>query len=354
MELSFDSVAKSYGEKRALKGVSFVLREGIYGLLGPNGAGKSTLMNILTGNLEADSGAIRFDGEDIRKLGRSFRARLGYMPQQQTLYPGFSCESFLCYMASLRAMPQKRAKERIELLLGSLGLLDVRKKPTRALSGGMKQRLLLAQAMLDDPDILVLDEPTAGLDPKQRIAVRNLIAGEALHKIVLLSTHVVPDVEYVARELILISGGEILAQETPQKLCADMRGKVWEVELPEDKLGEVSKLGPVSSLRRSGEGVAVRLISGTRPPPAARLSRCSRTSTCTASATRSGYELGISKGAGRARRRPVGARFVHRLPAFLPRRSRGQRAARGAGHVRLRGRHHRASVRAVGAYPHGQ
>jgi ABC-2 type transport system ATP-binding protein len=169
-------------------------------------------------------------------------------------------------MASLRAMPQKRAKERIELLLGRLGLLDVRKKPTRALSGGMKQRLLLAQAMLDDPDILVLDEPTAGLDPKQRIAVRNLIAGEALHKIVLLSTHVVPDVEYIASELILISDGEILAQETPQKLCADMRGKVWEVELPEDKLGEVSKLGPVSSLRRSGEGVAVRLISETRPP----------------------------------------------------------------------------------------
>lgn len=266
MELSFDSVAKSYGEKRALKGVSFVLREGIYGLLGPNGAGKSTLMNILTGNLEADSGAIRFDGEDIRKLGRSFRARLGYMPQQQTLYPGFSCESFLCYMASLRAMPQKRAKERIELLLGSLGLLDVRKKPTRALSGGMKQRLLLAQAMLDDPDILVLDEPTAGLDPKQRIAVRNLIAGEALHKIVLLSTHVVPDVEYIASELILISGGEILAQEKPQKLCADMRGKVWEVELPEEKLEEVSRLGPVSSLRRSGEGVTVRLISETRPP----------------------------------------------------------------------------------------
>lgn len=259
-------VAKSYGEKRALKGVSFVLREGIYGLLGPNGAGKSTLMNILTGNLEPDSGEIRLDGEDIRKLGRSFRARLGYMPQQQTLYPGFSCESFLYYMASLRAMPQTRAKERIELLLGRLGLLDVRKKPTRALSGGMKQRLLLAQAMLDDPDILVLDEPTAGLDPKQRIAVRNLIAGEALHKIVLLSTHVVPDVEYVARELILISGGEILAQETPQKLCADIRGKVWEVELPEEKLEEVSRLGPVSSLRRSGEGVSVRLISCTRPP----------------------------------------------------------------------------------------
>lgn len=266
MELVFDAVAKSYGEKRALRGVSFSLREGIYGLLGPNGAGKSTLMNILTGNLEPDSGEIRLDGEDIRRLGRSFRARLGYMPQQQTLYPGFSCESFLYYMASLRGMPQKRAKERIELLLGRLALLDVRKKPTRALSGGMKQRLLLAQAMLDDPDILVLDEPTAGLDPKQRIAVRNLIAGEALHKIVLLSTHVVPDVEYVARELILISEGEILTQETPQKLCADMRGKVWEVELPEDRLEEVSKLGPVSSLRRSGEGVAVRLISEMRPP----------------------------------------------------------------------------------------
>ena len=266
MELRFESVCKNYGKKRALRGVSFTLREGIYGLLGPNGAGKSTLLNILTGNLSATSGRVLLDGEDVVRLGRRFRARLGYMPQQQTLYPGFSCESFLYYMASLRDMPARRARKRIDLLLGLLGLADVRRQPTRSLSGGMKQRLLLAQAMLDDPDILVLDEPTAGLDPRQRIAVRNLIADAALHKIVLLSTHVVPDVEYIARELVLIGDGAVLIQDSPQALCAAMAGKVWEVETPEEGLDEARTFGLVSSLRRSGDGVAVRLIAEEKPP----------------------------------------------------------------------------------------
>lgn len=266
MELRFDGIQKRYGAKTALRGVSFTLEEGIYGLLGPNGAGKSTLLNILTGNLRAAAGRILLDGEDVTAMGGKFRARLGYMPQQQALYPGFSCESFLFYMASLRGMDATRARERIDLLLGLLALDGVRRQPTRALSGGMKQRLLLAQAMLDDPDILVLDEPTAGLDPRQRVAVRNLIAGVALHKIVLLSTHVVPDVEYIARQLILISQGEILTQDTPQNLCAALEGQVWEVEVPEDRLGEVEALGVVSSLRRSGPGVAVRLIAEGRPP----------------------------------------------------------------------------------------
>ena len=266
LELRFDHVKKNYGDKHALRGVSFTLNEGIYGLLGPNGAGKSTLLNILTGNLPATEGRILLDGEDVTKLGRRFRARLGYMPQQQTLYPGFTCERFLYYIASLRGMSKARTKERVAELLHLLALEEVRKKPTRALSGGMKQRLLLAQAMLDDPDILVLDEPTAGLDPRQRIVVRNLIASVALHKIVLLSTHVVPDVEYIARELVLIGDGEVVCQDTPQNLCQGMEGQVWDVEIPETDLAQMGQYGLVSSLRRSGSGVAVRLIADAPPP----------------------------------------------------------------------------------------
>lgn len=265
-ELRFDNVKKNYGDKQALRGVSFTLKEGIYGLLGPNGAGKSTLLNILTGNLPATDGCILLNGEDVVKMGRRFRAKLGYMPQQQTLYPSFTCERFLYYMASLRGMSASRTKERVRELLHLLALEEVRKKPTRALSGGMKQRLLLAQAMLDDPDILVLDEPTAGLDPRQRIVVRNLIASVALHKIVLLSTHVVPDVEYIARELILIGNGEVVCQDTPQNLCRAMEGKVWDVEVEEQALEGMGQYGLVSSLRRSGAGVAVRLIADAPPP----------------------------------------------------------------------------------------
>ena len=210
LKLEFQQLRKRYGQKEALRGVSITLSEGVYGLLGPNGAGKSTLMNILAGNLQADSGRILFCGEDIRRTGSDFPARLGYMPQQQTLYPGFTVERFLYYMASLRGMKRGDAAARIDWALGLLSLDEQRRKRIRSLSGGMRQRLLLAQAILADPEVLVLDEPTAGLDPQQRIAVRNLIAEISLHRIVLLSTHVVQDVEYAAKELILLSDGAVL------------------------------------------------------------------------------------------------------------------------------------------------
>ena len=266
MELEFRNICKSYGPKVALSGINLTLNEGIYGLIGPNGAGKSTLLSILTGNLRPSSGEICFNGRNTDSMGREFRSRLGYMPQQQALYPGFSCESFLYYMASLRGMKPKRADARIAKLLRLLELEEVKNKPAKALSGGMRQRLLLAQAMLDEPDVLVLDEPTAGLDPRQRIAVRNLIAGAALHNIVILSTHVVSDVEYVARELILIQEGRILTKDTPQNLCAAVEGRVWEVEVPEESLEECYNYGLVSSLRRGRNGIMLRMLSGEKPP----------------------------------------------------------------------------------------
>jgi ABC-type multidrug transport system ATPase subunit len=165
MELQFHDLKKNYGKKQALKGINLTLKPGIYGLLGPNGAGKSTLMNILTGNLKPTAGYITLDGQDIHTLGEAFRSRLGYCPQQQTLYPSFTGEQFLYYMASLQGMKKSEAAKRIDWVLGEVSLLDVRHKPIRSYSGGMKQRLLIAQSILHDPDILILDEPTAGLDP---------------------------------------------------------------------------------------------------------------------------------------------------------------------------------------------
>lgn len=265
MELVFEDLKKSYGTKRALKGVSMTLTPGIYGLLGPNGAGKSTLMNILTGNLKQSGGRILFDGRDVRALGRVFRGRVGYCPQQEAFYPGFTAEQFLYYAASLQGMTKERAAERIDWALGLLSLSDVRRKAIRGFSGGMRQRLLLAQAILHDPDVLVLDEPTAGLDPRQRIAVRNLIGEIALHKIVLISTHVVQDVEYIAKELILLADGQILRQDRPESLLSSLDGQVWEVTAAEETLERIRSLGTVCGVAKTGDRVCVRLLSEARP-----------------------------------------------------------------------------------------
>lgn len=265
MELRLEGLQKSYGKKRALNGVDLTLTEGIYGLLGPNGAGKSTMMNILTGNLQQSAGTVFYNGEDIRALGQAYRAHIGYMPQQQAYYPGFSAEHFLYYIASLQGMPRERARERIDWSLRLLGLADVRKRPIYSFSGGMRQRLLLAQAILPDPDVLILDEPTAGLDPRQRIAVRNLIAEMALHKIVLISTHVVSDVEFIANQLILLSGGEVLCQTSPYGLANRLGGQVWEALVPEAELPRLRALGRISGVTRERDGVLVRILAEQRP-----------------------------------------------------------------------------------------
>jgi ABC-type multidrug transport system ATPase subunit len=266
MELRFHALTKEYGNKLALKGVNLCLTEGIYGLLGPNGAGKSTMMNILTGNLPATKGHITLDGKDIRTMGQEYRKLLGYMPQQQVFYPGFTAEQFLFYIASLRKMEKKQAASRIDALLEQVELSDVRRKPIRSFSGGMKQRLLLVQALLDDPRILVLDEPTAGLDPKQRILLRNLIGKIALNKIVLISTHVVSDVEYIAKELILLSQGEILCKGTHRELTKSLQGRVWEVCAGEDEAARVGEFGSVCGLAKTAEGISVRLLAEKEPP----------------------------------------------------------------------------------------
>lgn len=261
MIIELKNLSKSYGNKQALKNISLELTPGIYGLLGPNGAGKSTMMNIITGNLKQTDGDILFNGKDIGSSGKGFRRRIGYCPQQQTLYPGFTAEQFLFYMASLHGMNKKKARERIDWALKIFSLYDIKDKRIKTLSGGMKQRLLLAQSVLHDPDILILDEPTAGLDPRQRIAVRNIIGEIALHKIVLISTHVVQDVEFIAKEIIFLSDGDIICKGTANELTNSIGNKVWEIVDAEEALPEIMKIGTVCGIAKEGDNVAVRILS---------------------------------------------------------------------------------------------
>lgn len=265
MELSIQNLSKKYGEKTALNALSYTLTEGVYGLLGPNGAGKSTLMNILTGNLKATGGRILYDGSDTALLGRDFLARIGYMPQQQALYPQFTAARFLAYMAALKGISRTEARARIPEVLRLVELEDKATSRIATFSGGMKQRLLIAQAVLGDPDILILDEPTAGLDPKQRIAVRNLIASLAQHKIVLIATHVVSDVEFISREVLLLRQGRLLRQDSRLHLIRELEGKVFELEAPEESLPSLQRKYKVGGLAQGENGLYVRVLSEQTP-----------------------------------------------------------------------------------------
>jgi len=223
--LEIKNLKKSYGKKVALKDFSYSFENGIYGLLGANGAGKSTLMNLITDNVKRDSGEILYDGKEILGMGSSYRERLGYMPQQQGFYENFSARMFLYYMAELKGIKKKEAKKQIEDLLVLVNLSDVADKKIGGFSGGMKQRVLLAQALLGNPKILILDEPTAGLDPKERVNFRRYIQKLSENKIILLATHVVSDVETIADKILVMKDGELVANDSPEKLVAMVDGK---------------------------------------------------------------------------------------------------------------------------------
>ncbi len=204
---------KHYGKKHALKDFSFTFTEGVYGLLGPNGAGKSTLMHLITGilNPDKDGGRINWNGEPINKLGKLYRERLGFMPQQQELYSNMTAQTFLGYIAALKGMQSKNTSTEIEKVLEQVELSDCANKKIGGFSGGMKQRVLIASAILGDPDLIIFDEPTAGLDPKQRVTIRKLTEQLAVNKIIIISTHIVSDIETIAKEILMIRSGEILA-----------------------------------------------------------------------------------------------------------------------------------------------
>ena len=267
MELEIKNLSKRYGKKQALHNVSCKLSDGVYGLLGANGAGKSTLMNIITGNIEADEGEVLLDGKNILKPEnqREFREYLGYMPQFPIQYRGFTVADFLFYMAALRGISKKKAKERIEELLDMLDLTEARNKKMTALSGGMEQRLMLAQSVIGNPKVLILDEATAGLDPKQRIAVRNLISEIAFQKIVLIATHVVTDVEFISKEIVLLKDGEVIKKAERETLTADLEGKVYEIKVPVSQLKRVQQSYLVGNIVKEREWIYVRIVSDIFP-----------------------------------------------------------------------------------------
>lgn len=217
--LELQNITKDYGTKQALDHISLSLENGIYGLLGPNGAGKSTLMNIITGNLKPTSGMVLWNGKNAHDMGAAYRSLLGYAPQQQGLYDTFTGIRFLSYMAALKGISKKEQKGEIQRVLDYVNLTEKAYRPIGTYSGGMKQRILVAQAILGDPHLVVLDEPTAGLDPKERVRIRENIRNISGDKIILVSTHVVSDIESIANEIILLREGKIVDHDTVPGLC---------------------------------------------------------------------------------------------------------------------------------------
>lgn len=222
MELALNGITKQYGSKRALDDFSYSFEEGVYGLLGPNGAGKSTLMKIITQSVKPTGGEITLDGDDIFKQKEEYRKRIGYMPQQQTIYPFYTGRQFLNYMGLLKGEDRKSLDDKIQFYLEKVNLISVADKKIGTYSGGMKQRLLIAQTFLGDPDIMIFDEPTAGLDPKERIHVRNLIHDNSAGKIIIVATHVVQDIESIADCIVLQKEGKVAEADAPDKLVEKM------------------------------------------------------------------------------------------------------------------------------------
>lgn len=265
MHLQINNLTKIYGKKTALDNFSYDFTDGIYGLLGPNGAGKSTLMKMITHNLKPTSGEIIADGKNAAQLGGEYRKLLGFMPQQQSVYPDFTLTRFLHYMAGLKGLSKKEAEPQINSLIERVNLTGYAKAKLGGFSGGMRQRALLAQALLGDPKIVILDEPTAGLDPKERISLRNLIAETAFDKIVIIATHVVPDIEFIAKEVLLLSGGKITDSGTASELCSEIDGKVFEILTEQSSLAEIQHRMLVANITHENDKLCVRVISNDLP-----------------------------------------------------------------------------------------
>jgi ABC-2 type transport system ATP-binding protein len=263
MELTLDRVTKHYGDKIACDRISLAFHRGVYGLLGANGAGKTTLMRIMCGVLAPSSGTVRYDGIDVNH--EDYRDALGYLPQDFGYYPEFSALDFMLYIATLKGLPKARAKEKSWELLELVSLEKEAHKKIKTFSGGMKQRLGIAQSMLNDPKILILDEPTAGLDPKERVRFRNLISRLGADRIVFLSTHIVSDVEHIADTILVMKDGRIVHQGTLEEIIRTIEGKIWKCVVPQAAADVLCEKYPVINLRQEGKDVFLRLICEEKP-----------------------------------------------------------------------------------------
>lgn len=272
MELRLDRLTKQFGSAIAVDRLSATLTPGVYGLLGANGAGKTTLMRMICDVLKPTSGSVVWNGTPIERLGERYRSVLGYLPQDFGCYPDFSALDFMLYLSALKGLDSKAAKRRSMELLDLVGLKNVAKQKVKTFSGGMKQRLGIAQAVINDPQVLVLDEPTAGLDPKERVRFRNLISALAQDKVVILSTHIVSDVEYIADEILIMRAGQIVASGTIEEILAQVSGVVWECAVTPREADVMSARMAVGNVRYDHAGMAiVRIVSDTAPHSSARL-----------------------------------------------------------------------------------
>ena len=265
MELSIDRLTKHYGHKIAVDRVSATLGPGVYGLLGANGAGKTTLMRMLCAILEPTCGEVCLDGREIAAMGEAYRDVLGYLPQDFGYYPNYTASEFLSYIAALKGIPRDEAKKRVKELLGMVELEGVANKKIKTFSGGMKQRVGIAQALLNNPQVLILDEPTSGLDPKERVRLRNLLSEYAGNKIVILSTHIVSDVEAIADEVFVMNAGQFIMHGTVAELAGQVKGKVWELNVPREQAHYWQEEVTVANYRNEGERVVLRIISDEKP-----------------------------------------------------------------------------------------
>jgi ABC-type multidrug transport system ATPase subunit len=260
MELKIENICKSYKNKHVLNDINFIFTPGVYGLIGPNGAGKTTLINIITGLLKQDSGNITPSGfsEDYYNL-------IGYLPQNQEYYNNFTGLEFIEYMIALKKYNCKNSKEYALKLLNDVNLADVSKKKIKTYSGGMKQRIGIAQALIGNPELLIFDEPTAGLDPEERIRFRNIISLISTNKIVIISTHIVNDISYIAKEIIMLDKGEIIMSGLQKDIINTINDKVWEYYCEENKIIEQMKLFKVSNVMALSNGCILRVVSDTQP-----------------------------------------------------------------------------------------
>lgn len=265
MELRLDRLTKQYKQKLAVDRIDLELKCGVYGLLGANGAGKTTLMRMICDIQEPTSGEIFCNGQNIREMGEEYRDRLGYLPQNFGYYPEFTAYKFLLYIASLKGLSKQQASVRALYLLDMVGLADQKKQKIKTFSGGMKQRLGIAQAMLNEPEILVLDEPTAGLDPKERVRFRNLISSFSKDKIVLLSTHIVSDVEYIADEILVMKDGCLIHRGAPEVVTQEAKGLVWECKVDTKDAERYVERYNVGNLKNTGDQTVLRIISDACP-----------------------------------------------------------------------------------------
>ena len=260
MKLTITNLTKKFGRKTAVDHVDLELTPGIIGLLGPNGAGKTTMIRLLCDLVQPDSGAVLLDGENIRSMGEDYRDILGYLPQKVGYYPWFTAEKYLMYIAALKGLSTEEAAAKTKDLLEQVGLYGERKKGLGAFSGGMLQRVGIAQALLNDPKILILDEPTAGLDPQERIRFRTMIAGLARDRLVILSTHIVSDVEHIATQVVMLRSGKVVAHDTIEHIRNNLTGKVYTLTVSAEETEHYRQTHLVANMQPVGEKIMLRLV----------------------------------------------------------------------------------------------